>query len=54
MAGICFGPLIPMLGHWFKRRRGLAVCCTALGGPIGGTIFPIVARQLIARLGHVV
>jgi hypothetical protein len=36
----CYGQIIGLIGHWFKRRRGLAVCCTALGGPIGGSNFP--------------
>lgn len=43
-----------MLGvnaHWFKKKRGLALGLVALGSSIGGTLFPIAARNLIAAVG---
>ena len=52
-AGICFGATLPVVGHWFSKRRGLALGLTALGSSCGGTVYPIAARQLITRVGCV-
>ncbi|KAG5636915.1 hypothetical protein H0H81_006382 [Sphagnurus paluster] len=49
--GICFGPTIGLVGHWFQKNRGLPLAITALGSSFGGTLIPIVARQLIPRVG---
>ncbi|CAE6424708.1 unnamed protein product [Rhizoctonia solani] len=49
--GFLFGPMIPVLTHWFKARRGLAVGVAASGSSVGGTIIPIVARRLIPMIG---
>ncbi|KAF8065357.1 major facilitator superfamily domain-containing protein [Lyophyllum atratum] len=49
--GICFGPIIGVVGHWFQKRRGFALAITATGSSLGGTVFPIVARELIPRVG---
>ncbi|KAH8813395.1 MFS general substrate transporter [Flagelloscypha sp. PMI_526] len=50
-AGMSFGPTMAILGHWFLKRRGLALGISALGSSTGGTIFPIVARTLIPIIG---
>ncbi|CAA7271142.1 unnamed protein product [Cyclocybe aegerita] len=50
-AGICFGPTLGVVGHWWLKRRGLALGLTAVGASIGGTVYPITARQLIGRIG---
>ncbi|KAJ7104536.1 major facilitator superfamily domain-containing protein [Mycena crocata] len=50
-SGILFGPISPVIGHWFKERRGLAMGFQAMGSSVGGTLFPIVARNLIPRVG---
>jgi MFS transporter, MCT family, solute carrier family 16 (monocarboxylic acid transporters), member 10 len=44
----------PILGHWFKRRAGLANAIMTSGSAIGGSIIPIAARNLIPRVGFVV
>ncbi|KAL1743145.1 major facilitator superfamily domain-containing protein [Schizophyllum fasciatum] len=49
--GVIFGPMMGIIGHWFKRRRGLAMGISAIGSSAGGTIFPIAARNLIQRVG---
>ncbi|KAF9001736.1 major facilitator superfamily domain-containing protein [Cyathus striatus] len=49
--GICFGPTLGIVGHWFKKKRGFALGLTAVGSSIGGTVFPIAARLLIDRVG---
>ncbi|KAJ7029992.1 major facilitator superfamily domain-containing protein [Mycena alexandri] len=50
-SGILFGPINAVMGHWFKKKRGLATGFLATGSSIGGTVFPIVARNLIPRVG---
>ncbi|KAG7087558.1 hypothetical protein E1B28_013513 [Marasmius oreades] len=49
--GMVFGPSLAVLGHWFKKRRGLALGITATGSSIGGAVLPIVARRLIQEVG---
>ncbi|KAF7315071.1 MFS domain-containing protein [Mycena indigotica] len=49
--GVVYGPMTAVIGHWFKYRRGLATGVTAVGSSVGGTVFPIVARNLIPRVG---
>ena len=36
---------------WFERRRGLALALVMAGGAVGAMVLPLVAAQLIARLG---
>ncbi|CAE6362960.1 unnamed protein product [Rhizoctonia solani] len=50
-SGLLFGTMIPVITHWFKARRGLAIGIAASGSSIGGTIIPIVARRLIPMIG---
>jgi len=40
-----------VVGHWFNKRRGVALGVTATGSSLGGTIFPIAARNLIGIVG---
>ncbi|KAL0576986.1 hypothetical protein V5O48_004996 [Marasmius crinis-equi] len=49
--GCTFGPMVAIIGHWWKKRRGLAIGLLALGSSIGGTVFPIATRRLIAQVG---
>lgn len=49
--GTCLAPTFAVIGQWFEKKRGRAVCCAALGGTIGGTLFPIITRQLIPKVG---
>ncbi|KAJ7125192.1 major facilitator superfamily domain-containing protein [Mycena epipterygia] len=50
-SGVLFGPITAVIGHWFKKKRGLATGFLATGSSLGGTLFPIVARNLIPRVG---
>ncbi|KAJ7491908.1 major facilitator superfamily domain-containing protein [Mycena latifolia] len=49
--GVIFGPTLGVVGHWFKRKRGLAMGFSAMGSSIGGTIFPIATHKLIPLVG---
>ncbi|KAL0065432.1 hypothetical protein AAF712_007496 [Marasmius tenuissimus] len=50
-SGTVFGPSMGVIGHWFKKRRGLALGITSIGSSIGGTVLPIAARRLIDQVG---
>ncbi|KAH0591409.1 hypothetical protein H2248_001487 [Termitomyces sp. 'cryptogamus'] len=50
-AGGIFGPTIAIIGHWFHRRRGLAMGWVSVGSSLGGTLLPIAANKLIAAVG---
>ncbi|KAJ7197764.1 major facilitator superfamily domain-containing protein [Mycena pura] len=51
MCGTIFGPTLSVVGHWFHRRRGLALGLSAVGSSIGGTVFPIATHKLIPLVG---
>lgn len=46
-----FGGAMPVVSHWFKKRRATAFGIVATGASYGGTLFPIVTRNLIPRVG---
>lgn len=50
-SGTIFGPVLGIISHWFKRRRGLALGILACGSSVGGTIFPIAFRNLEPKVG---
>ncbi|KAF9070894.1 major facilitator superfamily domain-containing protein [Rhodocollybia butyracea] len=49
--GMLFGPSMGVIGHWFKRKRGLALGVNALGSSLGGTVIPIATRRLLVEVG---
>ncbi|KDQ09189.1 hypothetical protein BOTBODRAFT_179205 [Botryobasidium botryosum FD-172 SS1] len=49
--GFVFGPSISLMNHWFKRRRATAYGLVAAGASVGGTVFPILIRNLIPKIG---
>ncbi|KAH8895561.1 MFS general substrate transporter [Thozetella sp. PMI_491] len=44
-------PAFATIGHFFNRRRGLATGFAAMGGSVGGTIFPFLFQATFPRLG---
>ncbi|KAJ7490590.1 major facilitator superfamily domain-containing protein [Mycena latifolia] len=50
-SGILFGPTAAVIGHWFEKKRGLAMGIMSTGTSLGGTVIPIVTRKLIPRVG---
>ncbi|KDQ61310.1 hypothetical protein JAAARDRAFT_32317 [Jaapia argillacea MUCL 33604] len=50
-SGAMFGPTQGIIAHWFKKRRQTALGITAVGSSIGGTVFPIVFRNLVGKIG---
>nr|GAT51720.1 predicted protein [Mycena chlorophos] len=51
MCGTLFGPSIGIIGHWFNKKRGIALGFAAVGSSIGGTIYPIATHHLIPLVG---
>ncbi|KAF8272785.1 MFS general substrate transporter [Lactarius quietus] len=49
--GLVYGPVMCVIAHWFKRRRSTALGIAAFASSIGGTVFPVVFRNLIVTVG---
>ena len=49
--GFVFCPTVALVATYFTKKRALAMACTASGGATGGIIFPLIARQLLPRIG---
>lgn len=49
--GLVFCPTVSLVATYFSKKRALAMACTASGGATGGIIFPLVAQQLLPRIG---
>lgn len=44
-------PLISLVSHWFLLNRGKALGMATLGGSVGGTIWPLILRELYGSVG---
>ncbi|PIL24397.1 MFS general substrate transporter [Ganoderma sinense ZZ0214-1] len=49
--GVIFGILMGTPAHWFKRKVGLALGVMALGSSLAGTLYPIIVKNLIQKIG---
>ncbi|KAI8974843.1 MFS general substrate transporter [Trametes punicea] len=49
--GIVFTAAIGTVSHWFEKKLGLALACVAAGSSVGGTIFPIILKNLLEHQG---
>jgi hypothetical protein len=49
--GLVFCPTVSLVATYFSTRRSLAMAITASGGATGGIIFPLIAQQLLPRIG---
>ncbi|EGD98445.1 hypothetical protein TESG_05823 [Trichophyton tonsurans CBS 112818] len=45
--GMLYTPSISIMGHYFHRRRDLAIAVASAGSPLGGVIFPIALLQML-------
>ncbi|KAH9929021.1 major facilitator superfamily domain-containing protein [Epithele typhae] len=48
---LLFSPALAVIGHWFRRRRALAIGLTTGGSATGGVVVPILMERLIPTLG---
>jgi len=51
--GMTLCPILAIVAQWFKKRRSLASGIVSAGASLGGTVIPIVARNLIDLVGYV-
>ncbi|KAM0256611.1 hypothetical protein ACHAQJ_004898 [Trichoderma viride] len=49
--GLVFAPTIANMSTYFSKKKTLALSAAACGGGTGGVIFPLVAQQLIPKVG---
>lgn len=49
--GLVFCPTIALLSTYFSRKRTFAISLAACGAPTGGMVFPVIARQLLPKIG---
>lgn len=49
--GLVFTPTVALVSTYFVKRRAVAISCMTSGTATGGIIFPVVARQLLHRIG---
>ncbi|TVY58579.1 Fujikurins efflux protein [Lachnellula cervina] len=49
--GLIYQPSIAILGHYFERRRSLAMGISASGAALGGVVFPILLNNLFEKYG---
>ncbi|KAI0364987.1 MFS general substrate transporter [Pilatotrama ljubarskyi] len=48
---LLFNPAVAVLGHWFRKRRALAIGLTTGGSASGGVVLPILLEKLIPVVG---
>ncbi|KAL7947996.1 MFS general substrate transporter [Trichoderma barbatum] len=46
-AGLIFTPAISIVGHYFFKRRPIAMAFATTGSPLGGIIYPIIMTNLL-------
>jgi sugar phosphate permease len=53
LSQVCAGqvPTILIVTRWFRRYRGIAIGITLIGTSIGGAVFPLVFREVMASGG---
>lgn len=49
--GLMFCPTISLMATYFSTKRSLAISCAACGAATGGVVFPIIAQQLLPKIG---
>lgn len=49
--GMLFCPTVSLVATYFSKKRALAMAFTASGGATGGIIFPLIAQQLLPKIG---
>lgn len=49
--GLVFAPTIANMSTYFAKKKTLALSVAACGGGTGGVIFPLIAQQLIPKVG---
>lgn len=48
-AGLIFAPALSVVGHYFSKRRAMAMSFASTGSPIGGIIYPVIMTNLLPK-----
>lgn len=46
-SGLIFAPALSVVGHYFFKKRAMAMSFASTGSPIGGIIFPVIMTNLL-------
>lgn len=49
--GLVFAPALAVIGHYFFKKRALAMSLASTGSPLGGIIYPVMLNNLIPSVG---
>lgn len=49
--GLLFCPIVALISTYFTTKRSLAIASAACGAATGGIIFPLIAQQLLPKVG---
>jgi MFS family permease len=49
--GISYTPVLACVSTYFTKKKALAISVTTCGSATGGVVFPVIARQLLDRIG---
>lgn len=49
--GILFAPTIANMSTYFARKKTIAISAAACGAATGGMVFPLIAQQLLPKIG---
>lgn len=50
-SGLIYAPALSVVGHYFSKKRALAMSLASSGSPLGGIIYPIILNNLIPSIG---
>ncbi|OIW33592.1 MFS general substrate transporter, partial [Coniochaeta ligniaria NRRL 30616] len=50
-AGISYTPVLACVSTYFTKKKALAISVTTCGSVTGGVVFPVIARQLLDKVG---
>ena len=50
-SGLVFTPTVALVSTYFSKKRAVAVSCMTAGTATGGIVFPVIARQLLDKVG---
>lgn len=49
--GFIFAPALGVVGHYFFKKRAMAMSFASTGSPIGGIIYPVILNNLLPSVG---
>lgn len=49
--GIVFAPIVANISTYFSKKKAMAISVSACGGATGGMAFPLMAQQLLPKIG---